>query len=43
MKPTRHTAYIGKPAARVDALDKVLGTAKYLRDIKLPGMLYARR
>ncbi|MCX7669793.1 MAG: xanthine dehydrogenase family protein molybdopterin-binding subunit [Anaerolineae bacterium] len=34
--------YIGKPAPRVDALDKVLGTAKYTGDYKLPGMLYAR-
>lgn len=34
--------YIGKPAQRVDALDKVLGTAKYAGDYKLPGMLYAR-
>ncbi len=34
--------YIGKPAQRVDALDKVLGTAKYTGDYKLPDMLYAR-
>ncbi len=34
--------YIGKPARRVDALDKVLGTAKYTGDYKLPGMLHAR-
>ena len=34
--------YIGKPAQRVDALDKVLGTAKYTGDYRLPGMLYAR-
>lgn len=34
--------YIGKPAQRVDALDKVLGTTKYTGDYKLPGMLYAR-
>ncbi|MGA2112848.1 MAG: xanthine dehydrogenase family protein molybdopterin-binding subunit [Anaerolineales bacterium] len=33
---------IGKPARRVDALEKVLGTAKYLGDYKLPAMLYAR-
>ena len=34
--------YIGKPARRVDALEKVLGTAKYLADYRLPGMLHAR-
>lgn len=34
--------YIGKPATRVDALEKVLGTAKYLGDYNLPGMLHAR-
>ena len=33
---------IGKPARRVDALEKVLGIAKYLGDYKLPTMLYAR-
>ncbi|MGC8779968.1 MAG: xanthine dehydrogenase family protein molybdopterin-binding subunit, partial [Anaerolineae bacterium] len=34
--------YVGKPARRVDALEKVLGTAKYIADRKLPGMLHAR-
>ena len=34
--------YIGQPAQRVDALEKVMGTAKYLADYRLPGMLYAR-
>jgi CO/xanthine dehydrogenase Mo-binding subunit len=34
--------YIGKPADRVDALEKVLGTAKYIGDYHLPDMLYAR-
>ncbi len=34
--------YVGKPARRVDALDKVLGTAKYTADYRLPGMLRAR-
>jgi CO/xanthine dehydrogenase Mo-binding subunit len=37
-----HLNYIGKPARRVDALDKVMGTAKYVADYQLPGMLYAR-
>jgi len=34
--------YVGRPATRVDALEKVLGTAKYVGDYTLPGMLYAR-
>jgi CO/xanthine dehydrogenase Mo-binding subunit len=34
--------YIGKPARRVDAFDKVTGKAKYIADYKLPSMLYAR-
>ena len=32
--------YVGKPARRVDALEKVMGTAKYIADRKLPGMLH---
>jgi CO/xanthine dehydrogenase Mo-binding subunit len=36
------TRYVGKPATRVDALEKVLGTAKYVADLRLPGMLLAR-
>jgi CO/xanthine dehydrogenase Mo-binding subunit len=34
--------YIGKPTARVDALEKVLGEAKYIADYRLPGMVFAR-
>jgi CO/xanthine dehydrogenase Mo-binding subunit len=34
--------YIGKPATRVDALEKVLGTAKYIADFRPPGVLHAR-
>jgi CO/xanthine dehydrogenase Mo-binding subunit len=34
--------YIGKPATRVDALEKVLGTAKYIADYRMPGILHAR-
>ncbi|HEX9115932.1 MAG TPA: xanthine dehydrogenase family protein molybdopterin-binding subunit [Anaerolineae bacterium] len=36
------TKYVGKPAARVDALEKVRGTAKYVADIRVPGLAYAR-
>jgi CO/xanthine dehydrogenase Mo-binding subunit len=32
---------IGQNVARIDALDKVTGRAKYTADLKLPGMLYA--
>jgi CO/xanthine dehydrogenase Mo-binding subunit len=34
--------YIGQPAQRVDALDKVMGKTKYVGDMSIPGMLYAR-
>ena len=33
---------IGRPTARVDAVERVTGEAKYTRDIKLPGMLYGQ-
>jgi len=33
---------IGKPNKRIDALDKVTGGAKYIDDLKLSGMLYAK-
>ena len=36
------TNIVGKPARRVDALEKVLGTARYIGDYKVPGMLYGR-
>jgi len=32
---------IGRSAQRLDARDKVTGTAKYAADIRVPGMLYA--
>lgn len=34
--------FIGKPAKRVDALEKVMGTAKYVADFRIPRMCYAR-
>jgi len=34
--------FIGKPANRVDALEKVMGTARFTGDYYLPGMLVAR-
>ncbi|HMD90838.1 MAG TPA: xanthine dehydrogenase family protein molybdopterin-binding subunit [Anaerolineaceae bacterium] len=33
--------FVRKPAKRVDALEKVLGTARYIADYQLPGMVYA--
>lgn len=36
------TQFIGKPTTRVDALEKVLGTARYVADYRLPGTLLAR-
>ena len=34
--------YMGQPKLRIDAREKVTGTAKYSADIQLPGMRYAR-
>jgi xanthine dehydrogenase YagR molybdenum-binding subunit len=34
---------IGKSVARFDAVQKVRGKARYTSDVRLPGMLYARR
>jgi carbon-monoxide dehydrogenase large subunit len=33
--------YVGRPVPRVDALDKVTGSAVYAVDVELPGMLHA--
>ncbi len=33
---------IGKPLRRVDALEKVLGTARFTQDMKMPGVLVAK-
>ena len=33
---------MGKPAKRIDAVEKVTGQAKFTADIREPGMLYAR-
>ena len=33
---------VGNATARVDAVERVTGEAKYSRDIKLPGMLYGQ-
>src|ERR1700736_2406231 len=33
---------VGHPTPRIDAVQRVTGTANYTGDIRLPGMLYAR-
>lgn len=33
--------YVGKPSRPVDGLDKVTGRAKYVGDLRVPGMLFA--
>src|ERR1051326_8100886 len=33
---------IGKPVPRVDAVDKVTGSARYAADVNLPGMLWGK-
>jgi len=33
--------YVGKPASRDDAIDKVTGAARYTHDLTVPGMLHA--
>ena len=37
-----NTQFIGKPTTRVDALEKVLGTARFVGDFRLPGTLVSR-
>src|SRR6266436_8383695 len=41
LKDPKDFAYIGKPAARTDALAKSNGAALFTQDVKLPGMLTA--
>ena len=38
----RLSAVVGKGVARVDAMEKVTGRAKYVIDLKLPHMLYCK-
>lgn len=41
MTPERDQRYIGQSVARDDAVDKVTGSALYVHDLVLPGMLHA--
>ncbi len=38
----RELSYVGKEVDRIDAFEKVTGTATYTADMGLPGMLYAK-
>ncbi|HEX2227463.1 MAG TPA: xanthine dehydrogenase family protein molybdopterin-binding subunit, partial [Candidatus Binatia bacterium] len=40
--PTRELKYVGRNVPRVDGLEKVTGTAKFVGDLVLPGMLYGK-
>jgi isoquinoline 1-oxidoreductase len=42
VKTASEFTLIGKPAPRLDALEKVTGKATYSGDVHLPGMLYAK-
>src|SRR5919108_3653805 len=33
---------VGTPTLRIDALDKVLGSAKFTADLQLPGLLHGK-
>ncbi|TCT03584.1 xanthine dehydrogenase family protein molybdopterin-binding subunit [Aquabacter spiritensis] len=41
-KPPAQHRIVGRPAARRDLPDKVMGRPRFLQDIDLPGMLYGR-
>jgi CO/xanthine dehydrogenase Mo-binding subunit len=36
------TGTVGQPVRRIDAFERVSGTAKYTRDVRIPGMLFGR-
>lgn len=38
----REFKYVGRSVARVDGVEKVTGTAKFVGDISVPGMLYGK-
>ncbi len=42
LKSVSEFAVMGKPAKRLDAVEKVTGEAKFAGDIRLPDMLYAK-
>lgn len=36
------SSFIGQPVGRIDGLEKATGEAKFLRDLRIPGMLHAK-
>jgi CO/xanthine dehydrogenase Mo-binding subunit len=41
-KPVEPLKTVGRTTRRIDAVERVTGKAAYTRDVRLPGMLYAR-
>ena len=41
-QPAAATPYVGQPVTRIDGVPKVTGSAQYVHDIELPGMLHGR-
>lgn len=42
MERIKGFSYIGQPVERVDGQEKAAGEAKFLQDLKIPGMLYGK-
>jgi isoquinoline 1-oxidoreductase len=42
LTPSEAFTIMGRPAQRVDAVDRVTGQARYAQDILIPGMLFAK-
>ncbi|MBN1286336.1 MAG: xanthine dehydrogenase family protein [Anaerolineae bacterium] len=40
-EPNPNLTYVGKPARNVDGIDKAMGRARYVADMRVPGMLHA--
>src|ERR1041385_8087304 len=40
--PQKEMKYVGRSIARVDAVDKVTGRAKFTGDLNMPGMLHGK-
>jgi CO/xanthine dehydrogenase Mo-binding subunit len=43
VKPVSQYTVVGKSFARIDIPEKVLGTYTYIQNVRIPGMLHARR
>ena len=42
METMQEFSAVGKRIPKVDAVDKATGRARYIQDVKLPGMLYGK-